>query len=76
MLKHTQVKEEFIDDALSHFYFKNTVDYPEYEFKGRELPNLKDYRVKEEDQTLVMGHKNIRMPTSSSSSPNIELKNR
>jgi hypothetical protein len=49
MLKHSQVKDVFIDDALEHFYHKNTLEYPEYEYKGRELPNLMDYRVKEED---------------------------
>ena len=49
MLKHPQEKKQFIDDALEHFYRKNTFDYPEYEYQGRELPNLMEYKVKDED---------------------------
>ena len=78
MLKHiTSNNDILIEDGLEHFYRKNAFDYPEYQYKGRgELPNLNEYKVKDEEQVLVLGHKNLKYPGPLTASPGVDLKNR
>lgn len=78
MLKHKVNNNDIlIEDGLEHFYRKNAFDYPEYQYKGKgELPNLNEYKVKDEEQVQVLGHKNLKYPGPHTASPGIDLRNR
>ncbi len=60
-----------------HFYKKNMIEYPFYEFVPTENPIAGNtFQVREKDEKYVFGSKHIRMPGHPSGNPGVDIKSK
>ena len=72
--KHDEIDTE----VPEHFYAKNFIEYPIYEYVGGEEPDPSNinYQVSNKDEKNVFGSKHVRLPNDPKGNPGLDIKNR